>query len=58
LYIGISELKIPEENFWAMTPRKFYSLVHCWQKYKNKSGGAGDDEQENKLAFIDQIPGF
>jgi hypothetical protein len=59
LYVGIKELRLTEEKFWALTPRKFYSLLNSGmelqQMGQKKTKGKDDDAQDG---FIDQIKGW
>ena len=54
LYLGIKQLKLSEETFWAMSPRKFYALLECELTVRDHK--KNDESIEN--GYIDNIPGW
>lgn len=57
LYIGRRHLRLSEEEFWSMTPRKFSALAGAHAEYL-KLMTVGSPEQQTKTGYIDQIPGW
>jgi hypothetical protein len=63
LYAGTVWLNRTEEEFWNMTPRKFYALLTVHYDLKRLENGESNDSNwrtHNPAGevYIDQIPGL
>jgi len=53
-YLAVQILKIDEEKFWKMTPRKLCILADLHYKYTQQLKEGVNDE-DNSLGYIDEI---
>lgn len=59
LYFGLKELNLTEDEFWAMTPRKFYALLAASIEYKQMMLGENKKKGgKAPVGYIDQIEGW
>lgn len=62
-FYGTIVMGISEEQFWSMTPRRFYMLLSRWEEYQTqqrgtKQGTKGGKSQQVVDGYLDQIPGW
>lgn len=50
IFLATVPLKRSEEEFWRMTPRRFFGLVDSLKKYNG-----AEDKKENRKGFIDEV---
>lgn len=61
LFFGVIVMKLPEEAFWNMTPRKFCTLLHLYEEFQEMKMGKSSGAKKGEVAtpgFIDQIEGW
>lgn len=58
LFYGTVELRITEDDFWDMTPRKFRALTEASLEYKELLNKSSKGNGEAEYGYIDQIPGW
>lgn len=60
LYVGMVILRLDEEAFWDLTPRKYAALLAAhkeWTRLQH-GGSSTDSSSTSEQTYIDNIPGW